>query len=125
MDTSEIELDIELTEADTDPERFDQLTYQVMNDLYELGAESIERPKGGPIPEGAKGDPITLGALALIAVPAMLPNLVSFLQAWTLRGENRKVKIRTSAGLEVEFTPDKKLSETELLSLVQKLSGTQ
>ncbi len=52
----------------------------------------------------------------------MLPKLVEFLQAWSLRGESRKLTIKTPAGLEVEFTPERKLSEAELLALVDKLS---
>jgi hypothetical protein len=39
-----------------------------------------------------------------------LPKLVEFLQAWTLRGENRTVRIKTPGGLELEFTPEKKMS---------------
>jgi hypothetical protein len=90
-----------------------------------LGAESVERPSGEAVPEGAKGDAFTLGALALVAVPTFLPKLVEFLQAWTLRGENRTVRIKTPAGLEVEFTPEKKMSEAEVLALVDKLAKTQ
>jgi hypothetical protein len=58
-------------------------------------------------------------------VPAFLPKLVEFLQAWTLRGENRTVRIKTPAGLEVEFTPEKKMSEAEVLALVEKLAQAQ
>jgi hypothetical protein len=50
-----------------------------------------------------------------------LPQLVQFLQAWTLRGEKRTVKIKTPAGVEVEFTPEKRLSQDELLALAQRL----
>jgi hypothetical protein len=71
--------------------------------------------------KGSKGDAFTLGALLLVAAPAILPNLISFIQSWALRGENRKVKIKTPDGLEIEFTPEKKMSEAELLALVDKL----
>ncbi len=122
---TEIQLDLRILEAGTDAEWVDELTTRLMRDLRDLGAESVERVAGRIVPEGAMGDPFTLGALALIAAPAFLPKLVEFLQAWSLRGESRKVKIKTPAGLEVEFTPDKKLSEDELVSLVGKLSGGQ
>jgi hypothetical protein len=97
----------------------------LLRDLRELGAESVERPSGESVPEGAKGDAFTLGALTLAAVPAFLPKLVEFLQAWALRGESRTVRIKTPAGLEVEFTPEKKLSEAEVLALVEKLAQTR
>ena len=122
MTLTEIQLDLTVTEAGADAERLDELTGRLLRDLRELGAESVERPSGGAVPEGAKGDPFTLGALALVAVPAFLPKLVEFLQAWSLRGESRRVKVKTPAGLEVEFTPEKELSQAELLALVKKLS---
>jgi len=118
---TEIQLGLSISKAGADDEWVDELTTHLMRDLYDLGAESVKRPDGRVAPNGGKGDPFTLGALALIAVPALLPKLVEFLQAWSLRGENRKIK--TPAGLEVEFTPDKKLSEDELVSLVGKLAG--
>jgi hypothetical protein len=115
-----------VTEEDTDPERLDELTRHLMRDLRDLGVESVERPSGGVVPEGAKGDPFTLGALALVAVPAFLPKLIEFLQAWSLRGEeSRKVKIKTPAGLELEFTPEKRLSGAELVALVEGLAQAQ
>jgi hypothetical protein len=83
----------------------------------------VERPKpADSTAPGRKGDAFTLGALLLVAAPAILPNLIQYLQAWTLRGENRKIKIKTPQGLEIEFTPHKKLSEAELLALVEDLS---
>ena len=120
---TEIQLDLSISKAGADDEWVDELTTRLMRDLRDLGADSVKRPDGRVAPKGSKGDPFTLGALALIAVPALLPKLVEFLQAWSLRGENRKIKIKTPAGLEVEFTPDKKLSEDELVSLVGKLTG--
>jgi hypothetical protein len=127
MTSTEIQLHMTVAEEDADPERLDELTGRLLRDLRELGAESVERPSGGVTPEGAKGDAFTLGALALVAVPAFLPKLVEFLQAWSLRGESqgRGVKIKTPAGLEVEFTPEKKLSQDELVALVERLAQTQ
>jgi hypothetical protein len=125
MISSEIQLDLTIAEVGVDSKRLDGLTIRLMKDLRELGVESVKRPSSGKVPEGAKGDPFTMGALALVAVPVILPKLIEFLQAWSLRGESRKVKIKTPAGLEVEFTPEKKLSEAELLALVKKLAQAQ
>jgi hypothetical protein len=121
QDRVTIQLSIE--EGDADTERLDGLTIQMLRDLVEVGADTVERPKlKDSTAPGRKGDAFTLGALLLVAAPAILPNLIQYLQAWTLRGENRKIKIKTPQGLEIEFTPHKKLSEAELLSLVDKLS---
>ncbi len=120
---TEMQLDLRISKAGADDEWLDDLTTRLMRDLRDLGVDSVERVAGKIMPEGAKGDPFTLGALALIAAPTLFPRLVDFLQAWSLRAEGRKIKIKTPAGLEVEFTPDKKLSGDELVSLVGKLSG--
>ncbi len=126
MTSPEIQLDLTIAEAETDDERLDELTGHMLRDLRELGAESVARP-AGKAPAGAKaGDAFTLGALALVAVPAFLPQLIGFLQAWVLRGQSqsRTVKIKTPAGLEIEFTPEKRMSEAEVLDLVAKLKNS-
>jgi hypothetical protein len=98
MMSSEVRLDIVIADKDWDAEELDDQTVRLMRDLREGGAESVERLAGKTAPEGAKGGPFTIGALALVAVPAVLPSLVSFLQSWSLRGESRKVRIKTPAG---------------------------
>jgi hypothetical protein len=121
--TNDVQLNLTIAEPGADAECVDDLTQRLMRDLRDLGAEYVERPGGGPAQEGSKGaDAFTWGALALGAAPAFLPKLVEFLQAWTLRGEKRTVKIKTPAGVEVEFTPEKRLSQDELLTLVQRLT---
>lgn len=125
MFSPEIQLYLTVDEADADSERLAELTTRLQRDLHDLGAESVERPHKETPLQGAKGEPFTIGALVLVVVPVLLPKLVEFLQGWSLRGENRKVRIKTPAGLEIEFTPEKKFSEAELLALVEKLSETQ
>jgi hypothetical protein len=120
---NEIQLYLTVAESNADAEYVDDLTRLLMYNLRELGAESVERSTGKPAPDGSKaGAAFTLGALALTAAPTFLPKLVDFLQAWSLRGEKRTVKIKTPAGLEVEFTPEKRLSQDELLELIEKLA---
>jgi len=123
MSDSEIQLYLTAVDATADAEHLDRLTTALLRDLQDLGALSVARSSSGSLPEGAKaGDPFTMGALVVVALPALLPKLVEFLQAWSLRGEGRRIKVKTPDGLEVEFTPEKKLSEDALLSLVDKLS---
>ena len=124
MATSEIKLTLAVAEAEADAERLDELTRHMTRDLHDLGVGSVERPSGEAAPEAAKGDPFTWGALALAVLPALLPELVEFLREWARRGEGRTVKIKTPTGLEVEFMPGEKLTETDLLSLIEKLAQT-
>ena len=122
MNAQEMQLEVLIVDASGDAEELDQLTAYVQRDLRELGVSSVERPAGAAPPEGAKGDPFTLGALALVVAPVLLPKILEFLQAVVLRGEQRRVSIKTPAGLEVEFTPEKRLSEAEVAALARKLS---
>lgn len=123
MPTNDIQLHLTIAEADADPERLDRLTRRVMGDLRELGAESVERVSGEETPEGAMGPAgFSWEELALKAIPPFLPKLVEFLQGLALRGENRIVKIKTPAGLEVEFPSKKQLSPDEVVALVEKFT---
>ncbi|MGW8251241.1 MAG: effector-associated constant component EACC1 [Anaerolineales bacterium] len=125
MIKNSVNFQVLISEEEAEPERIDLLTIQLRRDLLEMGVEQANRPAGKAPAKGSKGDAFTIGALALAAAPAMLPNLISFLQSWALRGENRKVKIKTPEGLEIEFTPEKKLSDEELVALVDKLTKPQ
>jgi hypothetical protein len=124
--TNDVQLNLTIAEPGADAERVDDLTQRLMRDLRDLGAEYVERPTDGPPPKGAMAvDAFTWGALALAAAPTFLPQLVQFLQAWTLRGEKRTVKIKTPAGMEVEFTPEERLSQDEIVALAEKLAQAQ
>jgi len=125
MPEDKLVLYLSLSAGEADPERLDELTRLMILELRELGADSAEGRADGmeenePL-SGIKGDPLTIGAILLVALPALLPNLVAFLQSWSLRGENRKVRIKTPAGVEIEFSPEKRLSQAELLALVEAL----
>jgi hypothetical protein len=92
---------------DVNPEELDQLTDQLRAELEDLDIESVSFVHGQLTPPGAKVlDPITIGALAIVVLPAVLPKVVEFIQAWTLRSEVQSVKIKAQHGdesIEVEF----------------------
>ena len=112
---------------DLDPDRLDQLTRGLRGELLELGVESAELASAGEAPEGTKtADPVTLGVLAVAVLPAFLPKLLEFLQSWSMRAENRRVRIKIQAGersVEVEYSPSA-LSQEELTKLVETLAGS-
>ncbi len=89
-----------------DAEELDRLTRQLRDELQDLsGVETVELARGGPAPQGTKAvDPVTLGALALVVLPTILPKLVEFLQAWVLRERGRTVKFKGAVGgQQIEF----------------------
>lgn len=112
--------------ADADAEELDQLTRQLRDEMQELDVESVELVKGEAVPEGAKViEVVTLGSLAVSVLPSIIPKLIEFLQNWLMRGENRRIKIKTQVGdrsVELEYSPAA-MSQTELKNLVDTLTG--
>jgi hypothetical protein len=97
-------LTVEIGLEDSDDEELNSLTAQLLDELSELPVESVDQVKGGMAPEGAKGDPLTIGSLALVVLPAFLPKIVDFCQAWALRGQGRTVKFKGKVGgQDIEF----------------------
>ena len=79
-------------------------------------------PAEGVAPGGAKGDPITLGALALTVLPTLLPKLVEFLVEWVKDKKGRTVKFQgTINGQAVVFEG----SGDDLRKLLSLLQGGQ
>jgi hypothetical protein len=93
---------------DLPPEELDALARGLLRELREQEVESAELASAGAAPEGTKaGEVITLGAVALAVLPAFLPKIVDFIQAWALRGQGRMVKFKGKVGgqdLEFEGT---------------------
>jgi len=104
----------------------DMQTRNLRDELLELGVSAVELVHSKATPGGTKSaEAVTLGSLALVVLPSFLTKLVEYLQSWILRGENRRVKIKTQAGersIEVDYSPTS-LSPQELSRLVELLTG--
>jgi hypothetical protein len=98
-------LNIEISASDVTEEDIDWMTRQLLSELRELDIESAELTKGGTAPAGTKGDPISIGSIALELLPAVLPSVVGLVQAWTSRGQGRTVKFK-SKRIEFEGSPE-------------------
>lgn len=93
MDSGVLSLRIELgTDADLDDEQCDRMTRQLRAELSELDLEFVTPAPAGA-PPGAKGDPVTIGAIvvAIGAAGGALPELIATLRSWLERrsGRNR------------------------------------
>ena len=118
---------LQIQSEDSDPERLDLLTRQLRAELLDLDVESADFIQKNQLPEGAKAvDAVTLGALAVAVLPGFLPKLVDYLQSWTLRGEGRKIKVKSQVGdrsIKLEYSPEA-MSQQELKTLVETLTNT-
>jgi len=115
MDNSDLtELHIEVTASDATEEDIDRMTRQLLSELRETNVESAELAQGGNAPVGTKsGDLVTMGSIVVSALPAVLPTVVTLVQAWATRGQGRTVKFK-GKGIEFEGSPEelKKLLES-------------
>ena len=113
-DTNKAEFQIEVSATDATDEELDRITRQLLSELRDTNVESAELAKGGLAPQGSKGDPVTIGAIAIVVLPTVLPKIIDLVQAWALRGHGRTVKFK-GRGIEFEGSPE------ELKKLLEKL----
>lgn len=109
------QLNIEISASDTTAEDIDWMTRQLLSELRDLDIESAQLTKGGAAPAGTKGDPISIGSIALELLPSVLPSVVGLVQAWASRGQGRTVKFK---GMGIEFEG----SSEDLHKLLETLS---
>ena len=106
MDNPELtQLNIEISASDATEEDIDWMTRQLLSELRELDVESAELTKGNSAPAGTKGDPFTIGSIAIQVLPAVLPSIIGLVQAWASRGQGRIVKFK-GKGFEFEGSPE-------------------
>jgi hypothetical protein len=116
----EFTIQVGIEEGDT--EEVDQATRQLLGELRDQDVESVELVTEGEVPEGTKSaEAVTIGSIAVVVLPAVLPKLVEFLQAWTMRGQDRTIKFKGKIeGQEIEFEGNPE----DLKSLLATLSDS-
>lgn len=110
-----IELNIEVSASDATEDEVDRMTRQLLVELRDLDVESAHLAKGGPAPVGSKGDAITMGAIVLEVLPAVLPSVLGLVQSWVGRRQGRNVKFK---GMGIEFEG----SSQDLQKILEMLS---
>ena len=113
--------------GELDADQLDRLTRQLRSELLDLDTESVELVKSEETPAGTKSaEAVTAGTLAVAILPSLLPRLLEYLQSWTMREEQRKVKVKSQIGdrsIELEYSPSA-LSQAELKELVSTLTDS-
>jgi hypothetical protein len=107
-------------------EDVDALTRRLRAEIQDFGVESVALQGIGAAPSGSKSvEAVTVGALAVTILPQVLPRLIEFLQAWSLRTKDRTVKIKASVGdrsVDIEYPEG--ASEAAVQDLIQKMTAT-
>jgi hypothetical protein len=124
-DSEPKELILEIRSANANASEIEQLKYSLASEIREVsGIVSVTDLWKESSFSGAKGDAVTIGALALAILPLVIPKLVELLQTWVNRGQGRSVKIKVQANqrsVEIEFSP-KDISSSDIKRLVADLS---
>jgi hypothetical protein len=105
VDQDTLQLMVQIKLDGGDDEELDVLARQLAGELSEQDVESVELARLGAAPKGTKSaEAITLGAVAVAVLPALLPKIIEFCQAWALRGQGRTVKFKGKVGgQDIEF----------------------
>jgi hypothetical protein len=120
MSEDVIQLEVVIIDETLAPDQLDTTTTSLISQLRELNVDSVEYRTEGRVIIGAKGEPITMGAILLALGVAYIPPFLALIQNWL--GETRKVRIKAPNGAEIEFVPDKDYTEAEMIAFVEKLS---
>jgi hypothetical protein len=78
--TDQVEFNITFSKTQITEE--DYMARQLLSELRELDVESAELTKGGTAPAGTKGDPFSIGSIALELSRSLLPSVLGLVQAW-------------------------------------------
>lgn len=120
MNTPEpFEFQVEITANHATEEDVDQMARHLLTELRYMDIESVSLVKGENAPLGTKStDPVTIGALAIVVLPSVLPKVVEAIQAWALRGQGKTVKFKGKInGQMIEFEG----SADELEKIINRL----
>jgi len=111
-------------DLDDDPASVDRLTRRLLAEIKEADVESAEIPRDPePPPRNAKGDPITIGTIAVAVLPSLLPSLVLLVQHWILRQQDQHIKIKLGDN-ELEIPRDATRAELEpIIELLKSASA--
>ena len=108
-----------------DADSLDRLTRQLYRELAELDIDSVDFVDAGQAPPGTKAiGGVSAGKLTVSAQPASVPRLVEYLQSWTMRAEDRSVKLQALQGsrtVELKYQPDA-LTVEQHLQMVKSIS---
>jgi hypothetical protein len=76
-----------------DARELDELTRMLSNELRQVDVQSVERVAKGHAPRGSKGDPFTIGWLAVTLTPIVATRVFDILVDWTKRARERTIKV--------------------------------
>lgn len=105
-------LDLTVSLGDkVDDEELDQLTRQLRDEIAGMEVEKVALAPGEVVPQGAKGEPITIGSLIVsLASAGVFTGLINLLKSWVHRRQGRTVTVKAKVHgqeLELSYVPER------------------
>ena len=105
-------LDLTVSLGDkVDDEELDQLTRQLRDEIAGMEVEKVALAPGEVVPQGAKGEPITIGSLIVsLASAGVFTGLINLLKSWVHRRQGRTVIVKAKVNgqeLELSYVPER------------------
>jgi hypothetical protein len=99
MGSKALTVDLRLAFRDSSPEELEELTRSIREQLLEHPIERVDLVRGASRLAGTKAaDPVTLGAIALVVLPTVLPKVVELLKQLTTRKDGLTFELNISEG---------------------------
>jgi len=103
-----------------------QVTTQLYNQLLQSEVEQVEKVRQQSTKKGAKGDPITLGTLAIVVSPAVIAGVFMLINTWMthklVNTPQGTITLKlTDAG--IETTVPVSMSETDRQAELNRLAS--
>ena len=103
------------------PDEVNRATTQLYETLLKSEADSVQKPRSDTLEAGAKGDPITIGAIVLGLSVAATPGIVEIVKSWLARRHLESVTVKIKLGDdEIEFPAPASASPEELETLTDR-----
>jgi hypothetical protein len=92
-DRAHLILTVDAVGADTEDRA--ELAQCFRQQLIEADVGSVDFTHSGALPPGAKGDPVSLFALAVTVAPAAITAMIGMLQVWLSRHDRASVTVES------------------------------
>ncbi|HEY85773.1 MAG TPA: hypothetical protein G4N96_11765 [Chloroflexi bacterium] len=104
------------------PNEINRATTQLYRQLLKSNADNVAKPRNDTLEAGAKGDPVTLGVIALGVGVAIAPEVVKLIDSWLKRryldsGSSIAIKLGND---EISFPVAASSSPAELEALTDR-----
>lgn len=108
---------------DATAEELNSAATQLCQELSNSSAERVEKLRNDAQVDGSKGDPLTLGALALAMGVAAVPEIIRILGNWLNRRNSSVVSVKIKLGNdEIEFSTAASSSPIELEKITDRFA---